>query len=414
MQLMRIWYDPPRVRWRRVAAIVAFGSFAVAAGIALQRGLWRDDAENPAAPAAALPGAQLPAAASAPRRVVARAVLPAASAPVAVAATAPSASDACSPQGMLRLAANTPQRNELRSRWLAGMQASGDERVRAAGWLLAMAGAGDMADARLQARRPACRDESGCERESDGAQTAAAEPARVLPRDRLAALAAESRDPLVQSYALQACRGAAGAGPCQQVSAEAWARLEPDNAAPWLALAAAPRTDVAAQADALLRATQASRLQSRAGDLHALAQAAAPAGASEIDRLLMAREIAAVRAAWLATDVADRHCNAPALRVANRRQVCEALADLHLKQAQTLDELRQARAIALHLGWPIDRVSAIREEADGLELLERQRAGQDEAVPCAALASTNGFFADVGRVGEVNALRELAKRAPPR
>src|SRR5260221_29749 len=126
MRLMRIWYDPPRVRWRRGGLYFGVGSVPGAARVPLRRGPW------PAGPAR--------------------------------------------------------------------------------------------------------------EREVDAAQAAAAETLRASSRERLVALAAGSRDALVQAYALQACRAAGVVASCQGVSPEAWARLEPDNAAPWLAIAESPRT----------------------------------------------------------------------------------------------------------------------------------------------------------------------------
>jgi len=59
--------------------------------------------------------------------------------------------------------------------------------------------------------------------------------------NRLVLLAIETSDPVVYALALSQC-GDHGynmaAGPCQGLSWEHWANIDPDNAMPWLAIAA--------------------------------------------------------------------------------------------------------------------------------------------------------------------------------
>jgi hypothetical protein len=279
--------------------------------------------------------------------------------------------DAASAQG-LELRAR-----ETGDRWVAGMQSSGDERSRAAGWLLGM---------------------------NDD---------RVALRDRLATLAATSRDPLVQAYALRACRGeSAASSACQALSPMNWAQLEADNAAAWLAVAADPRVDPLAQIEALLQATRASRYDTHAAALHALVQAAAPAGINDFDRLTMAREIGNARADWLGTEALRVHCSASGVADASRAQLCDRIADLLATRAQSVPDLLQAREIGQRLGWPEDRLDALRDEADAMVAFERRSFESGEPLSCAVLARHNAYFADVGRLGEVAALRLAMQRAP--
>ena len=76
--------------------------------------------------------------------------------------------------------------------------------------------------------------------------------------DQLVRLAVVSQDPLVYVIALEACKGSAegGAANCALLSLEQWARLDPDNAQPWLELAAQAQRehDVDAELDAMRHA----------------------------------------------------------------------------------------------------------------------------------------------------------------
>jgi hypothetical protein len=266
-----------------------------------------------------------------------------------------------------------------RTRWIATMQARADERVRAAGWLIGSE-VGEDAD-----------------------------------RDRLAILAASSGDPLVVAYALRACRsGAAQSSACLALPPESWATLEPDNTAAWLALAADPRVGSAQQLDALQRAAQAPRLDSYGPTLHALAEAAQPAGLDAAEGLAMARDIATARGDWMPTEALRLHCNARDLADTHRAATCAALAEALADRAQSLPDLVQAREIGQRLGWPADRLDALRDDIGALVAGERQIVEGDDASDCDTLQRSRAFYADVARLGEVGALRAALRDAPAR
>lgn len=383
MRPARIWFDTPGVRWRVILTIVGVATLLVTLWLSYQRELWTaQEVVVAVAPRLAAPAS----AASAPRRVTW--VAPAASLP-AVARPAPPArslelcgtatvapGDAGVPDEATAQALERRAREKV-ARWLAGMQTSGDERARAAGWLLGLA--------------------------RDGVEL----------RDRLATLAAASRDPLVQAYALRACRGeSAGSSACQALSPQNWARLETDNGAAWLAVAADPRVEPAGQLEALQQAARASRYDTHAAALHALVQAAAPAGINDFDRLTMARDVSGARADWLGTEALRVHCSATAVDDTSRAQVCDRIAELLATHAQAVPDLLQAREIGLRLDWPEKKLDALRDEADALVAFERRSFESGEPLTCAALARHNAFFADVGRLGEVAALRQALQRAP--
>lgn len=378
----RIWFDTPGVRWRVVGLVVLVATGLLALLIGWQRELWSAQqvvvAVAPRLAASAAP-------ASAPRRVayVAPAasalpppVRPAAAPRAEVCAARAPADEEVAPDAVSEFALQRRGR-DAGARWLAAMQASGDERTRAAGWLIGL-----------------------------GADTAAL-------RDRLATLAASSRDPLVQSYALRACRGAGPASSaCQSLTPQAWVQLEADNGAAWLAVAGDARVDPALQLDALRQVARARRFDTHGAALHTLAQAAAPPGTGELDRLAMAQLATAQRGDWLVTEPLRLHCSAAALADPERLGLCDAVADMLATQAQSVPDLVQAREIGQRVGWPEERLDALRDEADAMVAFERQRSDPAELATCADLAARNAYYAEVGRLGQVGALREAMQRSP--
>jgi hypothetical protein len=257
------------------------------------------------------------------------------------------------------------------------MQSTSDDRVRAAGWFID------------------------------------ADRAGSTSRDQLAILAATSSDPVLQALAQRACRSAADeSSACQALPPDAWARLEPDNAAARLAEAADPRLDEAAQLDALQAAARATHFDSHLLELHALAESARPADAGEPDRLAMATEVVRARADWLATEALRAHCSGSALADDSLRATCAAIADRLPVEAQTLADLQEARELGERLRWPAERLDGLRDTAAALEAVERVLARPDDEGDCAQLAATGNFYDDVGRRGEIGALQRGLDGAP--
>ena len=159
------------------------------------------------------------------------------------------------------------------ARWLAALQNSGDLRSRAAGLLLA----GRVADD--ESLRPAA------------AQTLSA----------AATLAAGAQDPAVYALALSMCGRSAGTdaeGACQQLSLQRWARMDPDNAIPWLLLAAMARAshDSGAEADAFGHAAKAHTVAAYSDSLFAFAEPELPQDVTPLERSYFAIEVIGVEA----------------------------------------------------------------------------------------------------------------------
>jgi hypothetical protein len=270
------------------------------------------------------------------------------------------------------------------SRWLAALQDSGDDATRAAGLLVAL---------------------------DDPAA-----PAEL--RTRLVTLAAGSHDVRVIAWAQRACAGS-DAPACAALAPERWAEAEPDNAAAWLALAADARLDDAGRDAALHRAAEAPRLDSHMPALHRLAAAAEPAAleaaanAAEV-RAALHRRVAAARADWRVTEALRRLCHAGLPADGGARGDCERLAERLATQGQSLPDLVQAVELARLFDADEARRTAWRDDAAALEALQAARFGDAPGAGCVPPEGFADYVTDVGRVGEVAALRALRANAAPR
>ena len=385
----RIWFDPPLFRWSRVVVVAALGIAAVLGWIAHERGMWGVPALGPGvvlAPAAsgAAPRAVQVASPARAVAVVAVAPTPVAPARAASAALGPDEVDVCG-KGIVKVQRGVSDLdlNETpwRSRWLAAMRASADVRTRAAGLVLSASPTDD-------------------------------EPV-VEP---LVRLAQASRDPLVYGWALYLCHPRNDRRPtnaCLMLSHDEWASLAPDQAAPWLSLAgdeARPRR--VDPAEAMYRASRATSIGTSAGALPALVLAAQPPGAGPLDRYAMLQGAIAVADAIAArTPYPTRHCGAALLADANRRQQCEALAQLFAQKAETTMDLVVAKSLGERLAWPAERVKAIGEEASALQWLANHRGVGDQPASCAGIERLGTTVNDAARLGEVGAAREAVRRS---
>lgn len=300
----------------------------------------------------------------------------------------------------------------------ARLRTSPNELTQAAGWVLALALA-EPAEAARPARvgGEALCSPVGC---SDLAPTA------DQARDALAGLAVATRDPRVYALGLKACRHAsADDGHCRQVNAAQWARLDPDNAAPWLfALATAEATgDRLAQGEALFRVAAASH-----NDLYTYDTAAAIVDASPDDDAsllgvwLATRAELALEASMASTEPGSLHevCGGSALADSNRAQTCAAVADLLTDRSTTLADRRLGARLGARLGWSAARLERVRieNEAYAASLAEFEGAADvgstvDDAGPwaCATLRRQLNDILQRTEVGEIGAAREgLARR----
>ena len=185
------------------------------------------------------------------------------------------------------------------------------------------------------------------------------------PRERMARLARSTRDPRVYALAFRSCQSGDEAGPeCAQLSAAQWARLDDGNAAPWAYVLAAStaRRDAAERDEALFRISRAARFDR--ATYAAVGEVVAHAGDGDIGALAayrLGREVLG-RAAALPLPLAGlvEACRGRAIEDSNRRQVCDAAAEVLALRADSLQVSRVGERLGHGIGWPPERVDAQR------------------------------------------------------
>ncbi|HET7794974.1 MAG TPA: hypothetical protein VFL64_16445 [Rhizobacter sp.] len=278
-----------------------------------------------------------------------------------------------------------------RDRLLPALLGSPDETSRAAGLLLQTLGA-------------------------PGPGDAAAPTSHLLARDTLASMALSTRSPQVYAWAMRACQNERSEGMCQLLSADQWARLEPSNAVAWLQVAvdAQARLDAAGVAEAMYRVSQASRVDAHWNGLTGLVMARLPAEMPALDKGALVEELMTLEAS-VATPhlIASQFCTEADVRDANRRQTCSAVADVFHARGTTLTDVGLAAALGERVGWPAERVDAVRDERDAVLHVYKQRAADvRERWTCGALDKTARRMIDVSQQGEIAVMRRTLKEQP--
>jgi len=238
----------------------------------------------------------------------------------------------------------------------------------------------------------------------------------ILRDGRLAELvhlAAGSRDATVYAIALDACTGAPVAD-CALLSLAQWARLDPDNAQPWLALAAEARQqqDRDAETEAMRHAAHARRSDFPAGLLPHLVDRALGPGVPALERTLGLSLGVSVQAAWRPSHSAqaDVWCVAEEAGVADRREVCDALAQTLAFGSSSVSDLTLGLSIGKRLGWPTPRLATLQQEQEAIsETGAFTEVGVDWS--CEAVDRLSRTMQRLASGGELQAVREVVARS---
>lgn len=243
-----------------------------------------------------------------------------------------------------------------------------------------------------------------------------AEPETVRrARDALARDAVHGSDPQLYRLALQACSRAprSAYGACQLVDARGWARRDAGNGAAWLAVAEAARQrgDEAELNEALFRIARATRFDARPQLFVELVRQAQPADTPRWARLQLDALAIGLGMAFTPTYAAlMKPCERPALADANRRQLCEALADTLERRGTTMMDAGMAMALRQRLEGESARVMALRRQQDavfGWMADSVEPAGLD----CASAERAGRWFGEVIAHGELEAARRGLARS---
>ncbi|HEX6706791.1 MAG TPA: hypothetical protein VF169_18680 [Albitalea sp.] len=234
--------------------------------------------------------------------------------------------------------------------------------------------------------------------------------------EQLARLAMVSTDPRVYAMALEACQdsGAAGAASCSLLSRAQWVRLEPDNAQPWLELAAQARQqrDTEGESEAMRLAAQAQRSEALAGSFPALVDQGLGPQVPVLQRTLAMSVSWRLQSTWGSSHTSQAHawCTADLDADSERRRVCEAVAETFAFRSRSVADLGIGVALGRHLGWPAARLQALQQEHDALS-----GGGGAPLVgidfSCEAIERVQDWMRQVATRGERQATRDVLVRS---
>lgn len=234
--------------------------------------------------------------------------------------------------------------------------------------------------------------------------------------DTLARLAVASQDPLVYAIALEGCKGRTegDAASCGLLSIAQWVRLDPDNAQPWLELAAQAQQqhDADAEVEAMRRAAWAHRSDAHAGLLASLVEGALETQTPLLQRTLAASASWSIQASWGPphTSQAYAYCAVDIDADPARRDTCEAIAETLSYSSTSVTDLSVGLAIAKKLGWPAQRLQALQQEHDAInEAGGAPLIGVDFS--CDAVDRMQAWIRQLGTRGERQAMRDVLARS---
>jgi hypothetical protein len=239
-------------------------------------------------------------------------------------------------------------------------------------------------------------------------------------RDELVQLAVETKDPAVFALAFAKCNkgleDSASPGACPQLSIEQWTRADPDNAYPWLQLAAKARkeNDRAAEAAAFDHASQAHQHESYNWSLFAFAEPAMPGDVTAAARWYLAVQIIGVEAAMpVPYQPLFQYCSRDALNDANVHRQCDAMADLLVTKATTLLDFSLGKSLGARVGWPAQRVDNLTQQLNAaLQVINQvMPSDPDQQWSCDSVARGNAYMSEWVQLGELGVARATIERS---
>jgi hypothetical protein len=247
----------------------------------------------------------------------------------------------------------------------------------------------------------------------------AAPPITEQTRDSLVQLAVGTHDPAVYAIAVRACNADVdpAKGACEQITLREWARIDADNATPWLLLAGSARAknNPAAEADAFSQAAKARRIDFYYDSLWAFAEADLPTDATPLDRWYLAVAVMGIESATAMPqyNVALKYCSTEAIQDSNVLQQCGAMAELLATKGTTLLDLGIGASLGARVGWPKGRVDGLRQERDALmqTIMLATPTGNDDLWTCNGAERGNAYVHARVQLGELGSAREARDRS---
>lgn len=182
--------------------------------------------------------------------------------------------------------------------------------------------------------------------------------------NNLVLLAVETNDPVIYELALGQCGDIdQTSGPCQALSLEHWASIDPDNAVPWLWIAAKANSsgDQQGAERALAKASMASRFDEYTSTISTIALSALPSDIAPLDKAVAGSDV--VSSLLFGAPALPRVCSDTAVQLPLRRQECTVIADDFADKGATPLDAAFAWNLAKGLGFPADRLAKLETEA---------------------------------------------------
>ncbi len=207
------------------------------------------------------------------------------------------------------------------------------------------------------------------------------------------------------------------AGACAGLSLERWAQLAPDNAAPWLELAAVAqqRGDRAQAIDGMYHAGLARSVNTGWGWLPGIVAGVLPESAIEGGRMQLMLDVTGQQSSMMdLTGVSGigSFCGAPALADANTHQQCERIAQLMMGRSPNVSERLVGVGLAERLGLPASQMPVSRKEVTAAlqSISDDFQGAMAQPQGCDALGRINRWLADSSRQGEWQAAQQRLAR----
>jgi hypothetical protein len=251
----------------------------------------------------------------------------------------------------------------------ADLAARSTDRDRAMGMFLQMVAAWNTAGTAWRRTHGDCaNDDKACQSAADQAMASAtAESRRALVR-----LATSTSDANAYALAIYSCQLAneSPINDCALLTAAQWARIEPDNAVPWLNLAADAkrRNDRSALEAALNRASKARYSDPHHDQISELLASDAFAAQSPPVQLRLAISLVGIEAALAFPEYQGlmQYCGGAAQADPNRTQTCGDLAATLIEHGRTVVDVAIGGKVAERIGSTDPRLSALLDQADAI------------------------------------------------
>ena len=235
-------------------------------------------------------------------------------------------------------------------------------------------------------------------------------------RDALVQIAVGAGDPAVYAIAVHACdtyENPAASTSCQQITLRTWASMDPSNAVPWLMLSGYEhaRGNVAAEADAFARASEATKVDDYTWSLFAFAKSEMPSDMTPLERWESTVDLGGIEGTMAQPQyrVASTRCAAASPQDRKLYEQCNTLAETFVTKGSTLIDFSIGITLGTHSGWAATRIANLRQERDAMV-----EAAQQASMPpdgnewsCEGVRLGNAYMEEWSQLGDLGAAREI-------